>query len=639
RIPAVKLAFVPVGVLALLAVLACGAPAPSSSPAQTPDDITSLSGGTLRVSMDIAQYESFQVGAGMPFNWSLDPQATWAPEPWELFRCCLLRTLMSYNGQSVREGGAELRPDLAAGYPTISADGLTWTFTLKDGLHYAPPMADTPIVAQDVIRGIERALRPYVFGGPGQGLAFSPYAPYLSDVIAGAQEFSKGAVSTISGLEAPDAQTLVVHLTQPSGDLGNRLALPAAAPIPAGAADGHDTGYGRYLVASGPYMLEGSDALNPSLPPDQQPKVSGYVPGMSITMVRNPSWDRSTDSLRAAYADRIVISQSNNYDDELSAILANNLDLQLSSDLDPMDIARFRADSQIAPSVHVTPALASDWIMMNLAVPPFDDVHVRRAVNLATNKQAIVNLLHPEGVVQAHAIPDAFENDLLKDYNPYATVDNAGSVDKAKAEMALSAYDSNGDGVCDQPACTGIYVAIRDDRPEVFPAAQNFAASLAPLGVMLDLEHTDAATFRDSFRLPENKGAIAFTVGWNSDYLNAASWFGPLATSDLLGSDFGSDVSLIGASVDQLSGWGYSITSVPDLEAPIDACSASVGEAQFECWAHVDQYLMERIAPWVPLDTRQNARLTSAGVTRFRFDAALTMPALDQISVAGTAAP
>ncbi len=46
---------------------------------------------------------------------------------------------------------------------------------------------------------------------------------------------------------------------------------------------------------------------------------------------------------------------------------------------------------------------------MNLAVPPFDDVHVRRAMNLVTNKRAMVDLLHPEGErSQAHAIPDAF---------------------------------------------------------------------------------------------------------------------------------------------------------------------------------------------------------------------------------------
>ena len=55
-------------------------------------------------------------------------------------------------------------------------------------------------------------------------------------------------------------------MTEPTGDLGYRLAMPSAAPIPAnpfderarlGVAEGHDPNYGRYMVASGPYMFEG----------------------------------------------------------------------------------------------------------------------------------------------------------------------------------------------------------------------------------------------------------------------------------------------------------------------------------------------------------------------------------------------
>src|SRR5512134_732817 len=41
----------------------------------------------------------------------LDPQASYETVAWELFRCCLLRTLVSYNGKPTDEGGAEVRPD------------------------------------------------------------------------------------------------------------------------------------------------------------------------------------------------------------------------------------------------------------------------------------------------------------------------------------------------------------------------------------------------------------------------------------------------------------------------------------------------------------------------------------------------
>src|SRR5205085_12217602 len=77
---------------------------------------------------------------------------------YELERCCLLRTLLSYNGKPTSEGGAVLRPDLADGLPTISDNGLAWTFRLKRGIHYAPPLQDTEITSGDFVRSIERLL-------------------------------------------------------------------------------------------------------------------------------------------------------------------------------------------------------------------------------------------------------------------------------------------------------------------------------------------------------------------------------------------------------------------------------------------------------------------------------------------------
>src|SRR5262245_58425680 len=73
-------------------------------------------GGTLRVVMlNDASAE-------------LDPQKEYSPIGFELFRCCLLRTLMSTNGLSTDRGGSVLRPDIAEAPPVVSTDGLTWTF-------------------------------------------------------------------------------------------------------------------------------------------------------------------------------------------------------------------------------------------------------------------------------------------------------------------------------------------------------------------------------------------------------------------------------------------------------------------------------------------------------------------------------
>jgi len=629
--PAARLAAIAVWLMAL----GCGTQDPTPVASPTTDPNADRRGGILRVGMDLASYEEFQLSEdGTSFNFVWDPQATWAEDPFALFRCCLLRTLMSYNGRPTNEGGAILRPDLADGEPQISADGLTWTFTLKHNVQYAPPYSETTVVAADFIRAMERTLRPDPFAPPGEPHAFGPYAVYFQEVIAGAEEFTAGDVSTISGLEARDPLTLVVHLTRPAGDLGARLTLPAAAPIPAGAADGHDAGYGRYLVASGPYMIEGSEQLDPSLPADQQPMVSGYVPGTSLTLIRNPNWDAATDTLRPALVDRIELIQFSDYDAELAAVLSGQIDFTLQHDLDPADVDRFRADAQLAQRVHVAPGLISDWITMNVGVPPFDDVHVRRAVNLVTNKALLLALLDPGAKIQAHAVPDAISNGLLSEYDPYATVDSAGSIDRAKAEMALSGYDSDGDGLCDDAVCADVYLPVRDDDPERWAAAQAWASQVAAIGVVLRLERTDPNEAFLYGSLPESRGAVGFIFGWKSDYLNGSSWFGPLASGATLGADIG-NLSMLGATPEQLDGWGYDVTDVPNIDAQIASCVALTGAAQFACWAEVDQYLMERVAPWIPLDTRQVLRFTSANVRDFMFDASLAVPSLANVAVTG----
>src|SRR5207248_1028196 len=62
-------------------------------------------------------------------------------------------------------------------------------------------------------------------------------------------------------------------------------------------------------VASGPYMIEGSEKIDFSKPPDQQQPASGLDP---LVLVRNPSWKRSMDDLRPAYPDRIEFTAYDN---------------------------------------------------------------------------------------------------------------------------------------------------------------------------------------------------------------------------------------------------------------------------------------------------------------------------------------
>ena len=102
----------------------------------------------------------------MSFNsfWGMDPRDEWSATTWELARCCLLRTLMSYD---VSGATRDLRPvpDLAVAPPEISADGLTWTFRSAGGIRYAPPLEDVQITSADFVRAITRAATRFDPGG------------------------------------------------------------------------------------------------------------------------------------------------------------------------------------------------------------------------------------------------------------------------------------------------------------------------------------------------------------------------------------------------------------------------------------------------------------------------------------------
>src|SRR6188472_3471431 len=103
-----------------------------------------LRGGTLRVGDNHPFGTESRPGSA---QYALDPQFEYPAPYFELFRCCLLRTLFSYSGKPSDQGGAIPRPDLAARRPEVSRNGLVWTFRLKRGLRYAPPFQRREIVA------------------------------------------------------------------------------------------------------------------------------------------------------------------------------------------------------------------------------------------------------------------------------------------------------------------------------------------------------------------------------------------------------------------------------------------------------------------------------------------------------------
>jgi peptide/nickel transport system substrate-binding protein len=618
-----------VGILATIAV-ACG----GDDGGEGPTGPTAGSGATGETGA-IPTGGTVQLGLVGDVGAAFDPQKEYYNVSFEYFRCCLLRTLFSTNGMPVDQGGSELRRDLAAGDPILSEDGLTWTFTLKSGVYYSPPFQDTQVTAQDIIRALEREADPKASTG-GYSFYYSP--------IEGFDDFGAGDAESISGLSAPDDQTLVVKTTAPTGDLAWRFALHASAPIPPngdarlGAADGHTKNYGRFLVATGPYMFEGTDQLDFSAPADEQEPVSGYVPGRQIILVRNPSWDPATDELRPAYVDRMEAAIGGDVSDLYNKIETGDLDYVLDIQPPADVLQRYSTDPDRQQYLTTYPTNSISYTSMNLAVAPFDDIHVRRAINFAIDKAGIRQLAGGPltGTNAGHIFPDGLLNNLLKDYDPYESPDDAGDIEAAKAEMAQSKYDTNQDGVCDDRACDGILSITSADDP--FPRqAALISQNLEPLGITLDVKALEVSTMFSKCYTYSNRTPLCLALGWIQDYPDAITFGPPLFGSSSLTPGC-CNYNGLGATPDQLKEWGYSITSVPSVDDQLEECGATpVGDERTQCWADLDKYLMEEVVPYVPRSFSNQNDIYSVNVVNHSFDELSGTTALDHLAVAPSA--
>jgi peptide/nickel transport system substrate-binding protein len=615
--------------IAILLIAGCTSvtdrPKATSSPDTTPR------GGTLRVAIP-----------DFTGNVDLDPQSSYWGAEWELFRCCLLRTLYSYNGKATQDGGGEPRPDLAVGPAVVSADGLTWTFRLKQGLHYAPPFADTLIVAPDIVRALERTAR---VTSVEEEIGY----PFYYSAISGFDAFDAGQADSIAGLETPDDWTLVVRLEEATGDLAYRFAMPATAPIPEGADEGHDEDYGRFLVASGPYMIEGSEGLDFSAPPVDQEPAEGFVPAVlnhdflpapiaeelgSLVLVKNRSWEPDTDRLRAAYADRIEVTIGGPGEEIAPRVDTAEVDFVFAASSPYDQVARYLDDPALEGRVYVHPFDAFYSVTMNLAVPPFDDVHVRRAVALAIDRAALVELLSEPpygpfgqswGEVATHMATDAFEGRLLRSFDPYP-YDPEG----AREEMRASAYDRTGDGRCDARACRNVRALVMDEG--VIPEqARAIGEDLAELGIEVTLQAYPWSRFFNLIHDPAKHIAMGIAYPWGQDYPDGGGWFSLFERSD--GLDWWNQ-SALGATPAELRGWGYRVTSVPSVDDRIQACLERRGVTRTQCWAELDQYLTTEVVSRVPFLFLEHAQVVSERVVAYSFDQFTALPALDRIALA-----
>ena len=147
------------------------------------------------------------------FTDNFDPTGEYLGNAWGILDNLLVRPLIGYKHAAGADGN-ELIGDLATAVPKPTDNGLTYTYKLRSGVKFGPPV-NRVITSKDVAYALDRLADPKNGG---------QYGFYYS-VIKGWDAAGKNG-SHVSGIETPDNNTLVIHLTKPTGDF-NRAHVDA----------------------------------------------------------------------------------------------------------------------------------------------------------------------------------------------------------------------------------------------------------------------------------------------------------------------------------------------------------------------------------------------------------------------------
>lgn len=368
---------------------------------------------------------------------TIDPNRWWFAVTWGLANA-LCTTLVRYAdkpgvaGTAIVPGTADL--------PKITDNGLVYTFTMRPGAKFSDGQAITPA---DIKYSFERLMNPKVATGTGG---------YFGALI-GANDYMAGKATDIPGITTT-ASTISFHLSQPDGAFLYKTALPTTCPVPAGTPmKPIEDGSLEMKYASGPY------------------KIASYAPSRSLDLVFNKNYDQAL-GVRGHVA-KINFSIGTESTQAVLQIEAGQLDFQVSN-LATADIIKLSQNKALASQVHDSPRPSLTYIFLNNEVPPLNNVDVRKAINYAINRTAI---LAQWGGPLAGAPSDQIIPAGQSDYKQFTIYPNTPNLAMAKKLMAQAHVKLP----------VTLVLRTQNDTPGFINMAQVIQANLKPLGINVQI--------------------------------------------------------------------------------------------------------------------------------------------------------
>lgn len=525
---------------------------------------------------------------------SLDPGRWYYAYDYQALQHPTQRALYGWRPADVRPS-----PDLAGGLPKTSADGRTVTIQIKPNIRYSPPLQNRTVTSADVKYAIERTFLASVA---------NQYSTVYYGAIVGARAFRSGRAQEISGVQTPDATTLVLRLEQPVGVIsdGQALSLPGTVPVPQDYAQRYDavkpSTYGEHQVFTGPYMIDN----------DGKGTITGYTPGRRLRLVRNPSWDPKTD-YRPAYLDAMTFLGGNDIDAASRRILSAKSLASGDFAAPPVNLLRSALATRRS-QLAIVPSRGVRFVALNTTVKPFDDVDVRRAVAAVIDRAALrLTRGDPSlGTIATHALVPGLAG-FAEAGGAAGTFDfmskPAGDVQLARRYMRTAGYP---DALYHGPPLP----MVGDERAPGSKTAQAVRSQLGRLGFRFDYRQASrSAMFSELCASPAAKVAVCPNGESGADFFDPQPLLDPI---------FKSDTNVALGSVN----WAQ--VDDPELNAGFDIAAALTDpQKRAQAYAEIDRTVTGRayVVPWLWDNQISLASADVRGVVN-RFDASWDMASM-----------
>ena len=400
---------------------------------------------------------------------TLDPAIGYDWQNWSIIKSLFSR-LLDYE-----PGTTNLVPDLATEMPKISADGMTFEFTMRDDVNFHNGRL---LVADDVKYSIERAVNPKT-QSPGAGFFAS---------IEGFDDASAGKSTNISGITVNSPTSITFKLSRPDATFLHVMAINFASVVPKEDAEKFGPDFGKNPVGSGAF------------------KFTSWALGQKLTL------DKNTDYYREGLPKLDQINFEVGVDPTVALQRLKNNEVDILGDSIPA--ANYIAEKENSDNEGLIiegGQLQTGYVTLNVKIKPLNNVKVRQAVNHAIDKDRIVQILNGRADAANQPLPPSMPG-YDTGYKGFAY-----DVEKAKALLAEAGL-ANG-------FSTELWTSNTDPNPRI---AQSIQEDLAKVGIKAAIKSLAQANVIEAGGSGKAPMVWSGGMAWIADFPDPSNFWGPI---------------------------------------------------------------------------------------------------------------